>query len=225
MLYNTIEFAIQTKLRHKEWTMKNLKEVRFVATNYFNLQGLRMVPFSLMLVLVSLWANGVKYPVSVKNYLVLILILLACSIFFYGINRYYLRIFGQVKRTPESLRLEWLFGVVSGVLALGAFWLDVSVKLPLSLIGLVFAAGLLADYIRITWLVKGRFLLYYPIGALLMVITSILPLLGLPVWWHAVGLRSQIFGIAIMIGVISILAGIWGHIFLLRTLPSLTETK
>lgn len=205
--------------------MKNLNEVRFVTTNYFNLQGLRMVPFSLMLVLVGLWANGAKYPVSAKNYLVLFLILLACSILFYGINRYYLRIFGQVKRTPESQRLEWLVGIVGGVLALGAFWLDVSVKLPLSLIGLVFAAGLLEDYIRITWLVKGRFLLYYPIGALLMVAVSVLPLLGLPDWWHAVGLRSQLFGIAIMIGVVSILAGIWGHVFLVRTLPSLTETK
>ena len=205
--------------------MKNLNEVRFVATNYFNLQGLRMVPFSLLLVLVGLWANWAKYPVSVINYLVLGLMLVACAILFYGINRYYLRVFGQVKRTPESLRLEWLGQAVSGVLALGAFWLDVSVKLPLSLIGLLFAAAMLADYIRITWLVKGRFLLYYPIGALLIVVVSLLPLLGLPDWWHAVGLRSQIFGIAITLGVVYILAGIWGHVFLVRTLPSLTETK
>jgi len=184
-----------------------------------------MVPFSLLAVLVGLWANVAKYPVSVKNYLVLGLMLLACAVLFSGINRYYLRVFGQVKRTPESLRLEWLIGAVGGVLALGAFWLDVSVKLPLSLIGLVFAAALLADYIRITWMVKGRFLLYYPLGALLMVVVSVLPLLGLTDWWHAVGLRSQIFGIFITIGVVSIFAGIWGHVFLVRTLPSLTETK
>ncbi len=80
--------------------MKNLNEVRFVATNYFNLQGLRMVPFSLLLVLVGLWANWAKYPVSVNNYLLLSLILLACAIFLYGINRYYLTYFRPSETYP-----------------------------------------------------------------------------------------------------------------------------
>ncbi len=90
--------------------------------------------------------------------------------------------------------------------------------LPVSALGLVFAAGLLADYIRITWLVKGRFLLYYPLGALLMAVISILPLLGVSDWWHILGLKNQLIGIITVVGIYTIIAGIWGHIFLVRTL-------
>ena len=104
------------------------------------------------------------------------------------------------------------------------FLLDVSSKLPVSLVGLVFAAGLLADYFRITWLVKGRYLLYYPLGAVLVAGVSVLPLLGVPNWWQACGLAYQLLGITILIGMFTIIAGIWGHIFLTRTLPPRLET-
>jgi len=78
--------------------------------------------------------------------------------------------------------------------------------------------GLLADYIRITWLVKGRFLLYYPLGIMIMTGASILPLIGVQNWWKAVGIRSQMVGIAILIGLFVIVAGIWGHAYLVHTL-------
>jgi hypothetical protein len=95
--------------------------------------------------------------------------------------------------------------------------------LPVSLLGLVFAAGLLADYIRITWLVKGRFLLYYPLSAVLMAVISTLQWFGFPDWWQALGLKSQLLGIAMAIGIFTMLAGLWGHMFLARTLPSRLE--
>jgi hypothetical protein len=132
-----------------------------------------------------------------------------------------LHTFGLVRLTPESRRLEWLISVVFGILALGAFWLDATVKLPASLIGLAFATGLLADYIRITWLVKGRFLLYYPLGAVLMAVVSVLPLLGVSNWWQVFGIKNQLIGITTAMGIFTIIAGFWGHIFLVRTLPSL----
>jgi hypothetical protein len=140
------------------------------------------------------------------------------------IDRFYLHTFGRVQRTPESRHLEWLFSIIGGVLALGAFWLDVSFKLPVSLLGLVFAAGLLADYVRITWLVKGRFLLYYPLGAVLMAGLSILQWLGIPHWWLAFGIKHQLLGIAMAIGIFTMIAGIWGHLFLARTLPARMES-
>lgn len=205
--------------------MKNINEIRFVATNYFNLQGLRMVPIGVLGILVALWVNGAKYPVSMQNYLILSVIVVISLALYFGIDRYYLHSFGKVKNTPESKRLEGLVSIVGGVLALAAFWLDVTYKLPLCVIGLVFGVGLLEDYIRITWLVKGRHLLYYPIGAVLAIIVSLLPLLGLPEWWHAVGLRGQLEGILIFISLFSIFAGIWGHIYLVRTLSPKAEEK
>jgi hypothetical protein len=160
-----------------------------------------------------------------RNFLVPAILVIGMVLLYISIDRYYLRTFGRVQRTSESRRLETESMTVAGILALAAFWLDVSFKLPLSLIGLVFAVGLLADYIRITWLVKGRFLLYYPIEAGLMLLLSILPIIGFPDWWHAISLKSQLLGISIAIGSLSIPAAIWGHIFLVRTLPPLTEEK
>ena len=197
--------------------MQDLKEIRFVATNFYNLQGLRAVPLGLVLILVSLWANAQRGPASDLG--PPLLGIAGLLVLLYAIDRYYLHAFGRVQRTPESRRLEWIFGIIGGILALGAFWLDTSRQLPVSLLGLVFAAGLLADYIRITWLVKGRFLLYYPLGAVLMADVSILPLLGVSDWWKLFGLHSQLLGITTLIGIFTMIAGVWGHIFLVRTLP------
>ena len=205
--------------------MKNMKEIRFVATNYLNLQGLRTIPVSLLLILVVLWANGSKYPISAAGWLTLIIEVVVMAAAYFGIGQYYRHAFGQIKRTPETLRLEWLTSIVFVILTLAAFWLDGKIKLPISLLGLVFGLLLLTDYMRITWLVKGKYLLYYPIGAVLIVVVSLLPLFGLPGWWHAVGLRSQIFAIALVIGIYMIIAGIWGQLYLVRTLSPKEEEK
>ncbi len=201
--------------------MKNLKEIRFVATNFSNLQGLRAVPLSLLLVVICFWANGIHGPA--RDFFVPALGLAGSLILLFAIDRYYLHNFGRIERTPESRRLEWLVSVIGGILALGAFWMDVSIKLPVSLLGFTMAVCLLADYIRITWLVKGRFLFYYPIGAILLAIVSVLPLLGVSGWWQTFGLRSQLLGVCVAFGVYATFAGIWGHIFLVRTLPSQAE--
>jgi hypothetical protein len=203
--------------------MQDVKQIRLVATNFSNLQGLRAVPLGLCLVLVCLWANGIQYPV--RDFIVPVVGVVGSLMLLFAIDRYYLHAFGRVQRTPESRRLEWLISAAGGILALGAFWLDTTVKLPVSLLGLVFAAGLLADYIRTTWLVRGRFLLYYPLGAFLMAGVSVLPLFGVSFWWQTCGLKNQMLGIAIAIGIFTIFAGFWGHVFLARTLPSRMENK
>ncbi|RPI93694.1 MAG: hypothetical protein EHM40_09050 [Chloroflexi bacterium] len=201
--------------------MNNVKQIRFIATNFYNLQGLRAVPLGLCLLLVTLWANRLQGPA--RDFFVPVLGLIGSLLLLFAVDRYYLHAFGRVQRTAESRRLEWLISVVGGILALCAFWLDITFKLPVSLLGLVFAAGLVADYIRITWLVKGHYLLYYPLGGFLMAGVSILQLLGVPNWWQIFGLKSQLLGITIVIGIFTMIAGIWGHIFLARTLPSRME--
>lgn len=205
--------------------MQDIREIRFVATNFYNLQGLRCVPLGLCLVGVSLWANGLQWPVRGSDFLVPALCVITLVILLFAIDRYYLRTFGRVQRTPESSRLEWLVGIVFGILALGAFCLDGGYKLPVNLLGLVFAAGLLVDYVRITWLVKGRFLLYYPLGAILMTVICVLPLLGVLDWWKVCGLKTQMLAVTLVIGIFTMIAGVWGHIFLLRTLPYRAGTQ
>lgn len=203
--------------------MQDLKKIRFVATNYSNLQGLRAVPLGLCLLAVCWWAARLHYPARPVDFAVPIACLAVTIALLYLIDRYYLRVYGRVQRTPQSRNLEVLLATVGAALALAAFWLDALVRLPVSLLGLVFAAGLLADYIRVTWLVKGRFLLYYPLAAIVMAVFSLLSVLGAPQWWLALGLRTQLIAIAVLIGIISILAGIWGHIYLARTLRPARE--
>ena len=201
--------------------MYTVNRIRFVATNFYNLQGLRAVPLGLCMLLLSLWANRLHGPA--RDFLIPIAAMVGTIIVLFLIDRFYLHTFGRVQRTSESRQLEWLFSMIGAVLALTAFWLDVSFKLPVSLLGLVFAASLMADYLRITWLVKGRFLLYYPLGAVLMAGLSILQWLGVPHWWLALGIKHQLLGIVMAVGMFTMIAGIWGHIFLSRTLPSLPE--
>jgi len=84
--------------------MQDLKEIRFVATNFYNLQGLKAVPLGMMLVFVSLWANEQTGPASNLGPPLLGIVVLLLLLF--AVDRYYLHTFGLVRRTPESVRLE-----------------------------------------------------------------------------------------------------------------------
>lgn len=205
--------------------MKNINEIRFVATNYFNLQGLKNVAIGIFGILVALWGSALQHPISLQNWIFLGFVVLVPVAIYLAFDHYYKHTFGQVKRSSESKRLEWLVGIISGVLIIGGFWLDYSFKLHLGLIGVAFGISLLVDYIRITWLVKGRYLLYYPIGVVLIILLSLFPVFGLPEWWKLVGLKSEAVGLALFVGVFSIFAGIWGHIYLVRTLSPKEEKK
>jgi len=205
--------------------MKDLKKIRFIATNYYNLQGLRALPLGLCLILVCVWANTLQGPARGIDFLWPIAILVGSALLLFAFERYYTGTFGRVQRTAQSRRLEGVVGVVFGILALATFYIDVTSDLPVNLLGLTFAAGLLVDYVRVTWLVKGRFLIYYPLGAVLMALISVLPLLGISEWWELCGLRSQMIGIAIAIGLFTMIAGFWGHIFLVRLLRPESEAK
>ena len=205
--------------------MKNINEIRFVVTNYFNLQGLKNVAIGIFGILVALWVRALQYPISLQNWILLGLVVLVPVVIYLTFDRYYKHTFGQVERSPESKRLEWLIGIISGILIIGGYWLEYSNKIHLSLIGVAFGISLLVDYIRLTWLVKGRHLLYYPIGVVLIILLSLFPLFGLPEWWKLVGLKSEMVGLALFVGVFSIFAGIWGHIYLVRTLSPKAEEK
>lgn len=200
--------------------MHDLKQIRFVSANFLFLQGLRMIPLGLMLLFVTLWenANGGKGGARSVDWAVVLIGLAVFFTLYFLIDHYYSRTFGKVRPTPESARLVYVFSLIGLVLAAGAAYLDMYSNLPFSAIGLVLAAGLIADFVRVNWPVKGRFLVYYPLSAVIIVLVSILPLLGVDHWWKFFGLKNQLFGITAMIGVFGILGGFCGHIFLVRTL-------
>jgi hypothetical protein len=212
--------------------MDESNRIRFIATNYVNLQGLRNVPIGIVILLGALLTNGrglagaplwtLRLAEVVKYSAVLGVMMIGTIVSIILIDRYYLHHFGKVKRTPESSRFEWLIQITGSILLLGALWVDMTFRLPVSFIGLVFAAALLAEYLRSTWLVGGRFLIYYPLGASFIAFVSVLPLFGISKWWQAIGLVNELVGIEIVVGAFCVLAGVWGHLFLVRSLsPSL----
>jgi len=197
------------------------KQIRFVTYNYSNLQGLKAVPIGVCLFLVSLWANNWSQPA--RNLTFPVIISLASLLAYLWIQRYYSQTFGRVQRTSTNRAVEWLFGSISGILGLGAFFLDVYEKSQVSALGIVFAINLLGEYLRMNWNVRGRFLKFYPLLALFVFLLSILPILGITDIWGKFGIVSPVYGVPMLMGVLTIVSGFFGHFFLMRALPHQME--
>ncbi len=201
--------------------MQDLTRIRFLAANYDSLQGLKYVPPGLLAVLVSLWGNTLRQPAT--DLTVPILIAIGCGVLYLFVDRYYAHVFGKIQLPTSTVRREWLLQIVGGVLALIAFAVDVTLKLPVSTLGLLFSGILLADYLRITRFARDRFLLYHPAIAVGMVGLSVLPLVVPVNWWQVIGIDSPVLGILTIFGVLVIIVGILLHWFLIRSLPPLQE--
>ncbi len=204
-------------------SVEDLKRIRFLAANYPNLQGLKYIPQGLLLILLSLWANTLRKPAT--DLTLPVLSVIACGAFYLAVDRYYARTFGQVQRTAEKIRFERLSEIFGGVLALGAFVTDVSVKLPVSTLGLAFAALFLVEYLRLARFTRDRFLLYYPAIIVLMAGVALLPLLGDSNWWQPIGMKSPVLAAIVVFGIMVIVSGILGHLFLVRSLPPMQKVR
>jgi hypothetical protein len=196
-------------------------QLQFIAANYSKLQGLREVPVGSFVTLVALWTMNHQGDLGLP-----LLFLLGTTLLYWLVDRYYTNTFGHIRQTPETRFWELMISVLFSVLALLAFSLDTAKDLPVSIFGLVFAAALFEDFWRATRSVRAKEFHLYPenfIAACLIFLLSLLPLSGLA-WWQLLGWQSQTFGILAIIGILLILAGLWGHIRIVRVL-SVGEAK
>ncbi len=197
-------------------TQDHYAQIRFVAANYSRLQGLKQVPVGLFVTFVALWA--IKHEGDLGFSLIAAL---GATLLYWLIDRFYANTFGRIRQTEKMRSWEIRLSILFGGLALLAFWLDTARILPFSALGLVLAAELFGDFWRATRFVKEGLVRLCPENftvACLIVALSFLPLTGLA-WWEKLGFPSQFLGMLTMIGILLILAGIWGHIRLLRLLP------
>jgi hypothetical protein len=204
--------------------MLTLKQARFVAANFPNLQGLKVLPLGLCLLVVSLWANA--QPDAVRDWRLLGPVLAVAIAFAlqWALERYYARRFGQVERTSVQRRREWVLGTFGALFALVAFYLDATLHWPVSLLGLMFAAVLFAEYARLRAEANGPFLILYLLTGLLLLAFSLMPLFGISDWWQSLGLHNDLVAMTALFGVVTIVLGLCGHVFLLRALPLKLET-
>jgi hypothetical protein len=195
--------------------MQSVQKTRFLAANYSNLQGLKSIPLGLLLLIVVLWANMQK-----GSWTLLTLLSVAMIVLFVAIQRYYLTRFGKIDRTFSQKRMEVIVDILGGITGLIAFMLDTRFDLPFSLVGLTFAGAIVADYLRTQWYAPGNYLL--PLSAasfVIMLVVSILPLLGAGDWWQPLGLRTQLFGVLLVAGMVILINGLVGHWFFVHQLP------
>jgi hypothetical protein len=191
-------------------------QIQFIAANYSRLQGLREVPVGMLVIFASVWA--MHNPGDLGAPLVA---LIGSILFYWLIDHYYANVFGRIKQAPKMRRWELSASILGGLLALLAFWLDTARDLPVSTLGILFAFVLFEDFWRATSFIKERSFALYPenlLVAFIILALSLLPLTGLA-WWEIVGMESQVLGILFIIGILIVLAGIWGHVRIIRTLP------
>lgn len=199
-------------------------QIQFIAANYSKLQGLREVPIGMLVVFVSVWAMYNQGPTA--NLGPPILATLGAILLYWLTGLYYDRTYGHVKQTPRQRKREIIASVLFSLMGLLAFWLDTAEIIPFCALGLVFAAALFDNFWRATESVRSQAFALFPenlAAAILIMIVSILPIFGLN-WWEAFGMKSQVVSVFMIIGIVIILAGIWGHLRILRAL-SAVEAK
>lgn len=199
-------------------------QIQFIAANYSRLQGLRAVPIGILSVFVSVWTLYNHGPNA--NLSAPILVAVITALLYWLTDLYYHNTFGEVKRTTRQRMWEILASIAGGVLGLLAFLVDNLRILPISFIGLVFAASFLEYFWRAKLSEWRKVFTHFPeniVAAVLVMVFSILPLFGV-FWWKAFGIKSQMVAVFMLVGVVIILTGIWGHFRLIHAL-SAVETK
>lgn len=191
-------------------------QIQFIAANYSRLQGLRAVPVGMLVIFASVWAMYNQGDLGVP------LVAVVGSILLYWlIDHYYANVFGRIKQTPKMRTWELSASILGALLGLLAFGIDTARDLPVSTLGLVLALSLFEDFWRATSFLKEKSFSRYPenlLAAFIILALSLLPLTGLA-WWKMIGMRSQVLGILFIIGILMVLAGIWGHFRIIRALP------
>jgi len=204
--------------------MQNQRFIRFLVASYPYLQGLTAVPLGLALMTAAIWANSLHRRAEPLELLLISVLVAGLLLVSWLISRQYSRTYGRTQLTRHDHRFELISSLLGGALALGAFWLDISSELPFSAVGLVFVLAILGTYVKVTWSVRGKHLLHYPVVAVTLLLVSVLPLLGLPLWWESLGFRSQLVSVVAAAGFLIVVLGLWSHILLIRMLPPIAET-
>ena len=191
-------------------------QIKFLTANYSKLQGLRAIPVGILCIFVAVWDNTRQGQLDGP-----LVALVATLLLYWLIDIYYNRVFGQVKQTPQQRRRDAVISIVFCAAALLAFAFDTAQILPVSLLGLVFAAGLFVDWQTTRSNYGEKLTTFFEnfIASILILIVSILPLIGIS-WWEGFGIKSQMTGVFLVVGAIIILTGLWGHVRISRALST-----
>jgi hypothetical protein len=199
--------------------MADLQRIRFVTANYSRLQGLKTIPPGLVLVMTILWSNAQKG--RARDLTLPVIYLIGGVLLYVLFDRYYREKYGRVQQTLRSLSEDIILSTAFSLVAIAGFFADTSLSLPVSVFALLFAAGLSLDYLRMVRIAGMRTGTVFPAALVcigLIAFSAFLPLAGESAW-KSLGLRSPLFLVYAVDGILIILFGVVGHLFLMRSMP------
>jgi MFS family permease len=190
----------------KEMTY-DLEQIRYVTQNYSNLQGLRLIPLGLWLLIVGLVTIEFAIP-----------LLLAAWVLTWLIGVYYNRSFGKVRSLTSPSWKSYLVGLLALAALIAAAVADRYLKLPVNLLGLTMATGLF-----LTWLQPAyRPRLHYLVVAVLVAAVSLLQLFGIPA---ANSTFYPVLAGSVGILLVILIGGLFDHLLLVRAFKALPEEE
>ncbi len=202
--------------------MTDMLKIRQLAAHYRGLQGLRMLPVSLWILAFGAVNPIMGLPQGRLDYQCLLLVPGLAVVFVLTalVGNYYDRTFGWVKKLPPRNRLLEVLGVAAflGITYIGIM-IDGMRRLPISVVGLIFAATYL-----IGWWMMDRLPIHYVVTAAILVVLSLLPLTGLPANGHWFDLLGGSIS-TIILGITMIVNSLLGHMVLVRNLENLAQVE
>ena len=205
--------------------MKNLERMQLLTANFHKLQGLRILPFHLVMLLVFasgylpiIRFKGVQYAIAPRvTLLVSVLGLPAAGLLFIRIGKYYEGTFSQVHPTHAARRrllVLLVLGIV--VFVLGGFLsiLNISGRVPINVLGLTMGIGMIIIYsgfLRIQYLAFGA----------ILACLSLLPVFG--AWFDALAQPEGTQSLKVMCWAMLSVGAVLDHLQLVNSLKSLSE--
>ena len=178
--------------------MNEMERAQYITRNFQALQGLKLLPFGLFMLLMSTRDLGWPWLGEAGDCTYTLPMFLVCIILYMVIDRYYKRRFGSVQQKDAST--QWLLGIAMMGAFFGLLIFEVAVKPPFSLIFLLISALLIYAGIRTQrWY-------YWAIGVVLIALNLLPVILSLTredlisgmfgFWWNfALGLGWCVIGL------------------------------
>jgi hypothetical protein len=189
---------------------EHLRLLRDVTANFFFWQGLRWVPMGVALIVLAIAQSpALPLPEGARDLITAATMLVALWLSTTVAGAYYARTFGNVRVIPGlHARRDTMKWLVVYPLMFGAMIVDATLRPPVFVSGLVFAAGIVA-YRHSTG--GGR--VHYLFAAAILALVGLLPLTG------ALPTGKELFGPFLgLLGAIYVVSGFLDHRELTRIL-------
>jgi hypothetical protein len=190
-----------------------VERARYITQNYSALQGLKLLPFGLFMMLTSTRDLNWTWLGPQGDCTITLPMLIAAILLYFVIDRYYARRFGMVRQ--KHVDTQWLMGIAFLGLVFGVIILEAAVRPPFSILGLLISLLLVYAGLRThRW--------YYWVVGLALALLNLLPILAgftwrtfasgrFGFWWNiSLGLAWVVLGVLDHLRLVSALKPIPG---------------